>query len=62
MPTSSQHTNTIATLPATTRPNMLKQNSERHWKKRRSGRGGGIGRPSLNGARASLTSASSPCM
>ena len=35
MPTSSQNTNTMATLPAITSPNMLKQNSERYWKKRR---------------------------
>ena len=34
MPTSSQNTNTMATLPAITSPNMLKQNSERYWKNR----------------------------
>ena len=34
MPTSSQNTNTIAMLPATTRPSMLKQNSDRYWKNR----------------------------
>ena len=34
MPTSSQKTNTIATLPATTSPSMLKLNSDRYWKNR----------------------------
>ena len=34
MPTSSQKAKTIARLPAITRPNMLKQKSERYWKKR----------------------------
>ena len=34
MPTSSQKAKTIDRLPAITRPNMLKQNSERYWKKR----------------------------
>jgi hypothetical protein len=39
MPTSSQNTNTIAMLPASTSPSMLKQNSDRYWKNGENGPG-----------------------
>ena len=50
MPTSSQNTKTIATLPAITSPNMLKQNSERYWKKRQKRPRRRSGWPSASGA------------
>ena len=34
MPTSSQKTNVIAMLPESTRPSMLKLNSDMYWKNR----------------------------
>ncbi len=62
MPTSSQNTNTMAILPATTSPNMLKQNSERYWKKRGNRPRRTSGPPSDPRTRGSVTSPSSSCM
>ena len=62
MPTSSQKAKTMNRLPARTSPNMLKQNSEKYWKKRWKRPRRRSGEPSASATSGSVTSSNSSCM